>query len=1375
MTRLSIQVLGSPAIWLADQTIVLKERKVLALLVYLAVTRQIQQRDTLATLFWPMLSQKRARANLRTTLWTIRKTIGDGWLVYEGEAVRLTTQANLHLDFAEFNTLINTNRAPPHTPASLAQLETAVSLYRGDFLAGFTLTDSPAFDDWQSFIAETSRATMAIALDTLVNAYDKMKALNPAILHARFRLSLDPLHEPTHRALMRLYALSGQQGIALKQAETCRQLLADALGIEPDAETLDLADAIRNREIQAYAAIADSHHAIQTEPEVLKRRRDWGEAPDVTEFHGRIRDLATLTQWITADRCRVIAVLGLGGIGKTTITAEVSTRTAADFQYVFWRSLRNAPPIAELLTHCLRFFSDEQIVHLPAQLDHQIALMLDYMRRHRCLLILDNMEAIMREGRESGCFRPGYEAYGELIRHLGESQHQSCLMLTSREKPQEIALLSSTDAPVRSLELKSLELPAGRAILEGLGLVGSDADWTMLMSRYSGNPLALRLIAETVRALFAGDIGAFLAEGVFMVGGVSRLLAEHFERLTPLEQATMVWLAIAREPVGLDYLRDSLVQPTSKQQLLDALLSLKRRSLIERGEHDFTLQNVVMEYMTTRLVDTVCQELTSYRTLETQLESWWFNQFPLIEAQANEYVRVSQTRLILQTVVEQLRTRWSQKELEDHFQALLPALRRQPRHQGYAAGNILNLMLHKGVSLEGWDFSRLPIWQVFLQGLTLQDVDFSEAHFRGLDFSQTFGHLFCLAMSPDGTQIAFGGVDQVVHIWDAYSGQELGQLLGHTSTIWSVAFSPDGRQLASASQDKTVRTWDIADIRTTHRGQERYLLEGHADSVVSIAFSPTANLLASGSHDRTVRVWDAATGRERYVLRGHPGRVLFVAFNPDGSYLVSGGDDNVVRVWDAVQGREIGQLPTSGVMTAAAFSLDKRRIAASSWDQTIYIWDLIDREVLDSNITPRQLRGHVGPILSVAFSPDGRQLISGSEDTTVRLWDVHTGREIRQFRGHTTGRIHSVTFDRLGQRIASCSWDKTARIWDVQSGRELRRLRGYSGGLTSIAANFNSSRIASGGLDGVGRIWDRHSGQELFQLQGHSGEVLAVAFSADSHRVVSGSKDKTVRIWDAHSGREVRRLHGHTYGVVSVAFSPDSRRIVSAGQDDNSIRVWDAATGQELNQMRHEAVGFVTFNRDGSRIVSGGWDAVIRFWDSHHGVEVRQLHGHTNGITHVAFSPDGRYLASSSYDRSVRIWDARDGREVRQLSARNTVQFFCVAFSPNTHYLVAAGDDQLIHIWDTRRWQILGRLKGHSHEVQSVVFNAEGSILFSAGFDETIRVWDMASLPHLGTAMHLATMRADRPYERTNILGVTGLTEAQKITLKNLGAIEAFS
>jgi hypothetical protein len=220
---------------------------------------------------------------------------------------------------------------------------------------------------------------------------------------------------------------------------------------------------------------------------------------------------------------------------------------------------------------------------VPTSLDGRLGLLLESLREARALLVLDNLETLLEEGAGAGRMRVGYEDYARLLRRVGESAHQSCLLLTSREKPSDLVPLEGGRAPMRSLRLEGLEPVASEQLLQERELVGTTSSRARLIDRYGGNPLALKIVAETIVELFESEIDLFLAQGTVVFGSITELLGEQFTRLSAGEQTVLLWLAILREPVSIEELLAVLGTPLPRAQALEAVEALRRRSLIERG------------------------------------------------------------------------------------------------------------------------------------------------------------------------------------------------------------------------------------------------------------------------------------------------------------------------------------------------------------------------------------------------------------------------------------------------------------------------------------------------------------------------------------------------------------------------------------------------------------------------------------------------------------------------------------------------------------------------------------------------------------------------------------------------------------------------
>jgi WD40 repeat protein len=1149
-------------------------------------------------------------------------------------------------------------------------------------------------------------------------------------------------------------------------------LLSKVLGEKVTKNTLQaVLERTRNQNSQA---VEPSQPLVREEYKVItaNNQQDWGEAPSISGvFYGRETELSTLKQSITNDNCRLVALLGMGGIGKTTLSVKLADEVKDNFEYFIWRSLRNAPPVEEILTDLIKFLSNQQQTEIPENVDRQISLLVNYLRKHRCLIVLDNAESILLKKARAGHYRDGYEGYGELLKRVGEETHQSSLVLTSREKPKEFAPLEGEFSPVRTLSLPGLGQTEGQEILKDKGLFGSEQESAKLVDCYSGNPLALKLVSEPIRELFGGDIAAFLKEGEIIFGDTRNLLDQQFGRLSELEKEIMYWLAIKREFVSLDELLDAIVRPLPKRELLEALESLRRRSLIEKNTARFTLQPVVMEYIIDLFVEQVCQEII---TGELAL----FMSHALIEATTKDYIRNTQSNLILKPVTDRLITAFINSEnLKDKLTQILAKLQKtSPPEAGYAGGNVLNTLCHIQASLNSYDFSNLSIWQAYLQEVHLQNANFTNADLSKSIFSEKLVEISSVAFSPNGELLATGGFDGKTHLWQVAHGRLLLTLTGHISPVRSVAFSPDdpfspdGQTLAIGSDDGTVKLWDVRDGRCLKTLQE------HTDRVWSVAFSPNGQTLASSSDDKTVKLWDVSDGKCLKTLEGHTDWVWSVAFSPDGQTLASGSDDKTVKLWDVRDGNCLKTLQGhTGRVWSVAFSPDGQTLASGSEDHTINLWDVRDGSCL------KTLGGHSNWVWSVAFSPNGQTLASGSDDQTINLWDLRDGRCFKTLQGHTN-RVRSVAFSPDGGTLASGSENQTVKLWDIRDGKCLKTLQGYTSRVWSVTFSPDGQTLASGSDDQTVNLWDIRDGKCLKTLQGHTNRVWSVAFSPDGQTLASGSDDQTINLWNVRDGRCFKTLRGHSNWVWSVAFSPfreeslkEFGQILASASQDQTVKLWDVRDGKCLKNLeghtsRVRSVAFSPFREEslkefGQILASASEDQTVKLWDVRDGKCLKTLRGHSNWVWSVAFSPDGQTLASGSQDQTVKIWDVRDGKCLKNLEG-HTNWVWSVAFSPDGQILASGSDDQTVKLWDVRDGKCLETLKGHTNGVRSVAFSPDGQTLASGSEDETIKLWDVK------TGECLKTLIIPKLYEGMNITGVMGLTEAQKATLKALGAVE---
>ena len=1090
-------------------------------------------------------------------------------------------------------------------------------------------------------------------------------------------------------------------------------------------------------------------------------RLDWGEAPIVANFYGRELELATLARWVVENGCRMVSVLGMGGIGKSALVARAMQQMAGHFEVVLFRSLRDSPSGEALLEFCLSVLAPEPLALGPESQERRLSLLLRELRSRRVLLVLDGLEVLLEEGEALGRLRPGFEAYGQLLRQVAETAHQSCLLLTSREKPVALRALEGSHTLVRSMSLSGLGSTACEQLLTEHEVTGTFEEQTRLGEIYAGNPLALNIVAETIADLFGGVIAQFLSGGTTIFGGITELLEEQWTRLSPLEQTVLYWLAILREPVTLDDLLAVLVAPLAHGQVLEAVDGLRRRSLIERGQRagSFTLHSVILEYVTTRLVAAASEEIQQGRLLRLR-------EHGLSQAHVKEYVRQTQERLLLGPLLARLLSVYQGRaEVEGQLRAILDALRgRAEEAQGYGPANLVALLLRLRGDLRGLDLSHLALRRAFLQGVELQDANLSGALMRECVLSEAFDAITAVAISRSGQYWAAISRRGEVRVW-----REAGQMLhlvwqAHTDNTFALAFSPDEHMLASGSHDGSVKLWDVESSALLWSGW-------HTKGTLCLTFSPDGSLLVSGGFDANVRLWDVRRGTHLEDVP-HPGPVFALAWGSDGRLLASGDLEGKIRLWEMRKAR-----PTTSVqileghtsrVRGLAFAPDSNRLASASYDGTIKLWEVGQ----GASYSLRQtLVGHTEGVQTLAWSPDGSTLASGGLDHMIRLWEVEQSSLRVVLPGHNAV-VYGLAFTPDSRSLLSGSDDGTLRLWDAESGESLRVMQGYTLPLYDLAWSPDGTKLASAGSDSLVTLWEVTSATAPRVLRGHRWSVYGVTWSPDGSRLASCGLDHTIRLWNPTTDtcvQVLRDLDSDDTVFFSLAWSPNGH-LLASGTLLQGILMWDVTTGFPRGTDRTQAnlIRHVAWSPDGTRMVGMGDDHYVYIWKASDDTLLLRLVGHHGIVTSVAWSPDGTRLASGSGGSDsgeIFVWDAYSGKCVRALAEHPGV-VSSLTWVPSGGLVVSGGSDGRLRWWDVQSGECVRVQEAHQGMVQALKMSPDGRMLASCGEDGAITLWDIQS------GEHRRTLRRDRPYERLNITGIQGLGQAQLASLRVLGAVE---
>ncbi|MGB8702106.1 MAG: NB-ARC domain-containing protein, partial [Thermosynechococcaceae cyanobacterium] len=1084
---------------------------------------------------------------------------------------------------------------------------------------------------------------------------------------------------------------------------------------------------------------------------------------DTATFVGRSPELAKLRQWIGQDGCRLVALLGMGGVGKTMLAAQLAEQLRPHFQRVLWRSLKQGPAANRLLQDLLQTLGGGTQANAPADWDDNLQRLVQQLRQQRCLMVLDHAETLLEPGQTTGDYRSDYRDYGDLFRALGDTPHASCILLTSREKPKEWIVLEGPQRPVRSLRLSGMTVPESQTLLATkTALIGTNDDWQQFVDRYGGNPLALQLAATVVADLFAGRLNPFLSESsIVFDDSLTALLQEQWQRLSAAERLVMDHLALERDDCTLPMLQSRILHKPVKSKLIETMNALLRRSLVEkktRGETMvFRLQPVVSEFVTQTFVETVSQEL-----IQGPLNL--LHRCAFLNLNHKDYLLRSQQQAILRPILERLAEDFpALADQETHLRHLLHTLQQLPAlpPASAAVSNVLNLCIEKGISLQGYDLSGLALGKLNLESVPLQGVNLAHCDLSGTRFANAFGGVRCAALSPRGQWLVTGHEDGDLRLWDTDNGRQLRLMQGHRSWVWHVAWTPDGQSIVSASEDQNLRVWDSA------TGDSKQTLAGHTARIWRVACSPDNRTAISASGDGTLKIWALQTEQCRHTLSQHQGNVTALAIRPDGQEAVSGGEDQTLRRWDLNTGTCLDTwTSTSGQIWAVAYHPDGQTVFSGSDQGMIEVWQV------GQSAPIRQWPTFQGRIWSLDVSPCGQYVISGGEQSRLNIWMANTGHCHRSLEGHN-GPLWSVQYSSDGDRMVSASDDRTVRIWATQSAQGLMTWQGHTNWACEVVfvppgkqgERTFPLRLASAHEDGYLRLWDLqdHAAQIL---PGHQHQVWFVAVDKTGLTLASGGEDKTIRLWDLATGQLRQTLRGHESRVWAVSLSPDGRFLAS-GSGDRTVKIWQVETGACLWTLSGHAsrVWSVAFSPDGRFLASGSGDRTVKIWQVKTGACQATLEDHTGGVLSVAFHPHQPWLITGGEEGCCKIWQTETWTVLATVPVPER-RIWSLAISPDGQTLALGCNDPFLRRWNFDQAQWLQPLAGHTGWIWSVAFSPDGQQLASSSQDGSCRIWDAVS------GQCLAHLQPQRLYEGLNLFGATGLMEAQKETLKTLGAIE---
>ncbi|MEG4984791.1 NB-ARC domain-containing protein [Microcoleus sp. BR0-C5] len=329
-----------------------------------------------------------------------------------------------------------------------------------------------------------------------------------------------------------------------------------------------------------------------------QQKLDLRDAPDIKTFYNCTPQLTALENSIARQNCRLLTITGMAGTGKSAIARNLIPQIQTQFDRIIWLSLRTSPPLETTLKNLIQFLSERTDINFSTNIDAQLSILIERLRENRCLIILDDVQQILSSGQLAGNYKPGYENYGTLFKLIGELPHNSCLILNSWEPPSDIITFTDDNSAVCLLQLTGLG-EAATEILRQKSLLDEQA-WPELINLYQGNPLWLKLVAQTINNLFGGRVSQYLSyQPVFLSDELTPILQQHYQRLSEIEKQAISQLSNEIEPIL--FTQWMAKYQDSQRDLCKAIQSLARRGIIEKlsceTEIVFTIPPVLKQYV----------------------------------------------------------------------------------------------------------------------------------------------------------------------------------------------------------------------------------------------------------------------------------------------------------------------------------------------------------------------------------------------------------------------------------------------------------------------------------------------------------------------------------------------------------------------------------------------------------------------------------------------------------------------------------------------------------------------------------------------------------------------------------------------------------
>ncbi|GAB1606551.1 telomerase protein component 1-like, partial [Argonauta hians] len=603
-----------------------------------------------------------------------------------------------------------------------------------------------------------------------------------------------------------------------------------------------------------------------------------------------------------------------------------------------------------------------------------------------------------------------------------------------------------------------------------------------------------------------------------------------------------------------------------------------------------------------------------------------------------------------------------------------------------------------------------------------------------------------------------------------------------------VSLSPDNTLLACGCEDGTAYLFDAV------TGNELHNFIGHSDLISSVCFAGNA-YLCTGSFDSTLCLWDIKNGFRVSLMKGHTRKVSCCCSDPSQKLIASASWDTTVKIWNSSTGAVICSFAMNRPVNCVAFHPEKALVVTGLWDATLQIWDINKRAAI------AVIRGHKTSVRTVAYLPSGTHITSAALDGSVKIWSADHGKQVGNVTGHARA-VTAVAYTSNGRQMVTVSEDGKVKIWSSYLGKLLHSLQGKSAdAATCVCISPCVTHVAAGYHSGKVRIFHIVTGEKELEYQMHPKSICSIRYSPDGKYLLTGSADTTAKLFTWNNGqckqiftkhsqpllcadvcssfvvtaaeditcylyslkdtpkspkqKKWNQLGEHDAPVSTCAFSFDEVFLITAGRDKKVV-IWDLKRIWQPHRILYDChkdwITDCKMSNCGKFVVTCSNDFLLKVWKMNNGTLASTLKGHMAPLNAVCFRKN--CVTSACSDGSVKVWSV-NGFEVTTLYGHSNRVNGCdmrledeaeeinrvqkkrswtdeepekkfTLKKENRITLATCSDDGLVNIWEPLTVQENFCLKGHTDSVLGVSCNNKGTIC-SCSKDGTLRLWSVPS------------------------------------------------